>query len=164
VIQLNRCDTVVPPCEPKFIAKEKSTYIAPNCSRTPIGTLSPIDSTYPVLQNGKYPVILYLCDAIIDDPGLNYSPEDEVLIEPSNGAKARAEFNEFGRITKIKITSSGEGFTTRPNITIKTSTGFNASIIPVLCIDRVGTNNELSIPYDSTKVLHVVDCPGNIYV
>jgi hypothetical protein len=164
VIELNRCDTVVPPCEPKFIVQEKSTYIAPDCSRSSIGSSLTVNSTYPILQNGKYPVILYLCDVIIDDPGLNYSQGDEVIIEPSNGASARAEFNEFGRITKIKILSSGEGFTTRPIITIKSSTGFNASIIPVLCIDRVGTNNELNIPYDSTKVLHVVDCPGNIYV
>jgi hypothetical protein len=167
VIELNRCDTVVPPCEPKFVAQEKTTYIAPDCTRNPIGSTNSDlnnDSLYPILQNGKYPVILYLCDAIIDNPGLNYTPGDEVVIEPSNGAKASAEFSESGRLIKIKILSGGEGFITRPKITIKSSTGFNASIIPVLCIDKIGTDDKNIIPYDSTKVLHVVDCPGNIYV
>lgn len=172
VIQLNRCDTVVPPCEPKFVVQEKTTYIAPDCSRNPSGptdtnngnNTNNINGLYPNLSNGKYPVILYLCDAIVDNPGLNYSSEDEVIIEPSNGARATAEFSESGRLLRIKILSGGEGFTTRPSITIKSSTGFNASIIPVLCIDKIGTDNKDIIPYDSTKVLHVVDCPGNIYV
>lgn len=165
VIELDKCDTVFPPCEPKFVVQEKSVYIAPECERTPPKLIETDVGSfpYPTLQNGKYPVILYLCDAVIQSRGQNYSPNDKLIIEPSNGAEAVPIFNSAGELENIKIISGGEGFTSRPKISIQTSTGFNASITPVLCIDRVGSVDYDIVPYAKDKVLHVIDCPGNIY-
>lgn len=167
VIQLDRCDKVYPPCEPMFVAQEKSVYIAPECDRTPPKLLEKdlpnSNFSYPTLENGKYPVILYLCDTVIVNRGFGYSQNDKLKIEPSNGAEISPTFNSNGELESIKIISGGEGFTTRPVISIESTTGFNANIIPVMCIDRIGAVDFETVPYKKDKVLHVVDCPGNIY-
>ena len=116
---------------------------------------------YPSLDVGKYPVILYLCDLIIRDSGINYQDGDEIIIEPNNGAVAVPKFDDLGQLKDIKITSQGEGFSERPTISIRSETGFNAVIIPKFCIDRIGENDlDKLTPKSQDKVISVVDCVG----
>lgn len=115
---------------------------------------------YPSDETGAYPVILYLCNIRIDNTGINYSKNDKVVIEPSNGATAVPEFDNFGKLTSIKVTSGGEGFTETPTVTIETQTGFNAQLTPVLCIDRIG-EDELDKPITGDLVT-VIDCVGRL--
>jgi len=116
---------------------------------------------YPTSSNGSYPVILYLCEIFIDESGINYSPGDQIVIEPDIGAVAEPKFDARGRVTSIKITESGEGFTEYPTLYIQSETGYNAVLRPKLCIDRVG-NDELKEPTFQDKVITVIDCVGKV--
>ena len=138
-----------------------------------VPTLAPNGGTIttPVIDEGRerggpypstdtYPVILYLCELIVDQSGRDYSPDDEVVIEPDMGATAVPKFDNFGRLLSIKVTSGGEGFTERPRVYIKTQTGFGAYIIPKFCIDRVGVNDLNRNPSLQDKIVSVVNCVG----
>ena len=116
---------------------------------------------YPGLNNGSYPVILYLCGMEIENAGFNYSKNDRIIIEPSNGASAVPTFGAFGTLEKVVITESGEGFKETPNIYIESETGFNAKLIPRFCIDRVSAD-QVKEPGIITKVISVVDCVGKV--
>jgi len=116
---------------------------------------------YPTSSNGSYPVILYLCEIFIDESGINYSPGDQIVIEPDIGAVAEPTFDARGRVTSIKVTESGEGFTEYPTLYIQSETGYNAVLRPKLCIDRVG-NDELKEPTFQDKVITVIDCVGKV--
>ena len=116
---------------------------------------------YPTSSNGSYPVILSLCEIFIDESGINYSPGDQIVIEPDIGAVAEPKFDARGRVTSIKITESGEGFTEYPTLYIQSETGYNAVLRPKLCIDRVG-NDELKEPTFQDKVITVIDCVGKV--
>ncbi len=123
----------------------------------PLGT-SGYRGSYP--STDSYPVILYLCELIVDQSGMRYSPEDEIVIEPDMGATAVPKFDNFGRLLSIKVTAGGEGFTTRPKVYIRTQTGFGANIIPKFCIDRVGINDLERNPTLQDKVVTVINCVG----
>ena len=103
---------------------------------------------------------MYLYELIVDQSGVDYSPEDEIVIEPDMGATAVPKFDNFGRLLSIKVTSGGEGFTTRPKVYIKTKTGFGANIIPKFCIDRIGENDLERNPTLQDKVVTVINCVG----
>ena len=127
------------------------------CFNTPEAIIDEFKGDYPT-NDGAYPVILYLCDIIIDTPGVGYQPDDELIIEPSNGAKAEFEVDKFGRVISIQVTESGEGFKVMPKITINSATGYNATFIPKLCIDRI---DEVREP-DQDRVVTVIDCVGKV--
>jgi len=114
---------------------------------------------YPGFDDGKYPVILYLCGLEIANAGFNYIETDKIVIEPSNGASAVATFGAFGTLEGIKITSVGEGFKEVPNIYIESETGFNAKLTPRFCIDRVSAD-QLKEPGIQEQIISVVDCVG----
>ena len=132
----------------------------PNTAYKPgnIVTAGPRGGAYP--STDTYPVILYLCELIVNQSGMDYHPDDEVVIEPNMGATAVPKFDKFGRLLSIKVTAGGEGFTERPKVYIKTQTGFGAHIIPKFCIDRVGVNDLERDPELQDKVVTVVNCVG----
>ena len=115
---------------------------------------------YP--STDSYPVILYLCELIVDESGMDYSPNDRIVIEPDMGATAVPKFDNFGRLLSIKVTDGGEGFTERPNVYIMTETGFGANIIPKFCIDRVGVDDLNRNPSLQDKVVTVINCVGKV--
>jgi hypothetical protein len=128
----------------------------------PTQTVSDITSgDYPGLDDGKYPVILYLCGLEIENSGFNYLETDKIIIEPSNGAVAVPRFGAFGTLEGIKITSVGEGFKEVPKVYIESETGFNAKLIPRFCIDRVSTD-QLKEPGIQDKIISIVDCVGKV--
>jgi len=112
-------------------------------------------------SDNQYPVILELDDIALTNSGTGYSPEDEIVITPSNGAEAKVTFDDNGSVKDIIVTNKGTGFNEMPKITIKSSTGFNANMLPVFNVVRIGNINErdFEIPQGAT-VINVVDCVG----
>lgn len=115
----------------------------------------PIATEFPIKTTGEYPVIMKLCEIIIDDGGFNYSDSDTILITPANGAIAKPFFTSSGSIYRIDIISKGEGFKELPEITVVSQSGFNARLIPRLCSEKI-EGSIVSID----KIINVVDCPG----
>jgi hypothetical protein len=113
---------------------------------------------YPILSNGSYPVIMKLCEIVIEDGGFGYTQSDTIEIAPSNGAIAKPYFTNDGSLYKIEIISKGEGFKSLPSITINTKTGYNAILLPRLCSEQIG-DKIISPTLD--KIITVIDCPGN---
>ena len=126
----------------------------------PRGVPGIVPGNYP-LKNEEYPVILYICGAIINDPGFNYKEGDKVVIEPDNGAVIEPTFGPFGDLTSLKVTSSGEGFQEMPKVYIQSETGFNARITLKLCIDRIG-EDRIKEPGLQDKLVSVIDCVGTL--
>lgn len=128
----------------------------PGCITTPDPGPGVPPPREPTGSNGEYPVIMYLCEIIVKNRGFGYLKGDKVVIDPSMGATAEAEFDNFGRVIKVNITNTGEGFKQMPNIYIESKTGYNAQLIGKLCIDRDGAKE----PDDNDKVITVIDCVG----
>ena len=121
-----------------------------------LNTVSP--GQYP-LQDESYPVILTLCNLTIAEGGWRYEETDKVVVEPANGAEITPQYGPWGNLIDLKIVSGGEGFQEMPKVYIESKTGFNARIIPKLCIDRVGVD-KLKQPEIQDKLVSVVDCVG----
>ena len=90
---------------------------------------------------------------------------DEIVIEPDNGAKAVPVLGEVGQVVSVKVTEPGEGFTERPTIYVRSQTGFNSILIPKLGIDRIG-QDQLKEPSEverlQGKLISVIDCVGKV--
>ena len=128
----------------------------------PTQTISDTDrGDYPGFDDGKYPVILYLCGLEIENGGFNYLEIDQIMIEPSNGAIAIPTFGSFGTLEGVRISSTGEGFKEVPRIYVASETGFNAKLIPRFCIDRVSAD-QLKEPGITDEIISVVDCVGKV--
>ena len=130
---------------------------------TPSLPLGRNQGQYPSSGDGAYPAIMYLCKIIISSPGIGYSENDQIIIEPNVGATAVPKFNENGSVESVKITSGGEGFTQMPDVYIKSETGFNAELKPVFCVDRIAKDEVKE--YDrklQKKLISVVDCVGKV--
>ena len=126
-----------------------------------VTALGPDPGIYPASSSQAYPVVMYLCEIQIRDPGWNYSPDDKISIEPNKGALAVPNFDDQGRVVSIKMTESGEGFQTMPSIWIKSETGFNAQLLPKFCIDRIA-EDQVKEPTYQDKLVSVIDCVGNV--
>jgi hypothetical protein len=120
-------------------------------------------STLPTNNLGRYDVVLKLCNTAIISAGINYSKGDKIIVEPSNGAILEPQFGSAGELLKINIVNAGSGFEEMPTIYIESNTGYNAEILPVLCVNRIGDipENEYSIPFGE-KIIKVVDCVGKV--
>lgn len=136
------------------------TITAPTLPTT-TRSLQSVGGNYPVFDNGKYPVILYLCGLEIANSGFSYTEADKIVIEPSNGASAVPTFGAYGGLDGVRITSVGEGFKEVPNIYIESETGFNAKLTPRFCIDRVSAD-QLKEPGIQEQIISVVDCVGKV--
>jgi hypothetical protein len=120
-------------------------------------------STFPTNSSGQYNVVLKICNTVIVSAGINYSPNDEIIVEPSNGAVLKPQFGSAGELLKIDILDSGSGFEEMPRIYIRSNTGYNAEILPLLCVNRIGDvpESDYSIPFGE-KIIKVVDCVGKV--
>ena len=115
----------------------------------------------PSLSTGDYPVILEIEDMNIVEPGLAYNPKDKVVIEPSNGAEVSIKCDPLGGIIGVDIIKGGIGFTEDPKVYIQSDTGYNAMMMPIFKVNRVGEDiaPELVSP---GSVIQVIDCVGKI--
>ena len=108
-----------------------------------------------------YPVVLYICEATIINPGFGYQEGDKVIIQPDNGAEITPKFGNFGNLISLEVISGGEGFQDMPIAYIESESGINAEISLRLCIDRIG-DDAAKEPGVQDKVVSVVDCVGKI--
>lgn len=120
-------------------------------------------STFPTNSSGQYNVVLKICNTVIVSAGINYSPNDEIIVEPANGSVLKPKFGVAGELLKIDILDSGSGFEEMPRIYIRSETGYNAEILPLLCVNRLGDvpESDYSIPFGE-KIIKVVDCVGKV--
>jgi len=112
---------------------------------------------------GKYPVLLCIKDILVLKPGINYSDGDEIIISPDNGAVAKPVFDSFGKVTDVSLINEGIGFTTLPEIFIKSRTGINSKLQPVFRVCRIGEDidDSTTVP-EGTQIITVVDCVGQV--
>lgn len=123
------------------------------------------DDTSNSSSDGKYNVRLCIEDVLIENGGVNYGPDDDIYLEPDHGAILKMETGPFGRITKVKVAKRGCGFTEMPKIRINSRTGFNADLIPLLEVQRVGEKNlqDIAISAIDSGIITVVDCVNQRY-
>lgn len=121
--------------------------------------------SFPTDSDGNYPVLLYLCDVVVEKGGINYDLKDKIVIEPnSDGAILEPVIGPFGAIERVNIVSPGIGYTVRPNIYVESETGYNAILIPVFCVNRIGDDTEGNIPptVKPSDIIKVIDCVGAV--
>ncbi len=162
--------------QPSYIAIQDQSITAPQCP--PTGNQVGISSvaSQPSSTIAQYPIVLYMCDVKVVNPGVNYSDVDKIIVSPSNGAELKPVFGPFGLLEDVQIISIGIGFTERPNIYIQTETGYNAEIVPVFCVNRIGdvpeedliptpgggkTTGSSASPVGE-KIISVIDCVGKV--
>lgn len=112
----------------------------------------------PSLSDGQYPIFLEIERIVIDNPGINYSPNDTITITPTNGAVLKPVFDNQGSLTKVDVIRPGIGFTSMPTIEIETETGYNASLLPVFKVNRLVGRQDYVV--DQTQIISVIDCVG----
>tara|TARA_B100000029_G_scaffold455610_1_gene482991 strand:- start:1307 stop:5860 length:4554 start_codon:yes stop_codon:yes gene_type:complete len=141
---------IAPPCPKKISGRGVVKEIIP----TNPGWYPPPET--PPGDPPEYDVTLEL-DRIEPPDTTNYNcEEDEIVIEPSNGAEAKLVCGPFGSIPEIIVTKPGRGFTTYPDIYIASSTGIRVPLVPTFRIIRT--------PVDPTirpeELLQVTDLAG----
>jgi hypothetical protein len=108
-------------------------------------------------DGNKYEVTLELTEVIIEDPGINYDPEDEVVITGGPGDPVippfKPKLGQFGAVIDIPVPPTA-GFTQSPDISITTSTGIPGKLIPKLIIRRT------PVDVDPDRLLQVTDLVG----
>lgn len=157
-------DTVTLAGQPPYTAEKIETITAPECPPTLTSEASGITlGSQPRSSTGQYPVVLTLCNVEVENGGINYSPNDKIVVTPDNGSVLEPVYGAFGVLEKVNIISVGIGFTERPQITIQSETGYNAVITPVLCVNRIGDipEDQVVLP-PGEKILNVVDCVGKV--
>tara|TARA_B100000085_G_scaffold4802_3_gene4356 strand:+ start:16 stop:4689 length:4674 start_codon:yes stop_codon:yes gene_type:complete len=148
---------IPPPC-PKTI-RGKGTVIDVIVEDPGNGYPVPPPPDLPPEQPG-YPVALKLKTVEIITPGINYNcGEDELVIEPSNGAELEYKCDTFGRISQVIVSNPGFGFTSTPTITMKgkggePTPGVNATFRPQFEVIRD------PIVVDRDKLIQVTDLVG----
>lgn len=118
----------------------------------------------PTVNVGStYPVYLCLDKFRVIDPGFGYRQGDELIVTPSNGLKTELVVDEFGHVTDVKVLVSGCGFIDIPDIKTNSTTGFNATFVPIFNVKNAIDEKDGSfiIP-EGADVIEVVDCVGKV--
>ncbi len=127
---------------------------------TPVGVAAMTKNEFPTSSSGEYPVILYLRAVYVELSGVSYQDGDEVIISPSNGAKAVIKSTGTGGIYRVKVVETGEGFKEMPRVYVKSNTGIGARLLPQLGVNRV-EEDKLDAE-TASKVVNVIDTTGTI--
>ena len=126
---------------------------------TPLPPEKPSRGLSPSSGTGQYPVILEIDEINITNPGFGYDcSKDKVIIEPSNGAELKLKCDPLGGIIGVDVVNGGIGFTDDPDIYIQSDSGYNARMIPVFKVNRVGEEEVPQVPFEN--IIQVVDCVG----
>ena len=118
-------------------------------------------------DNSNYNVALELTNVIVDDGGINYSPDDKVVITGRPGDPVIPPFSpkldQFGTIIDIPVPPIDSGlnvvpigFTGTPDITIETDSGIGFSGIPEFTVVRTPPVEFV----DPDRLLQVTDLVG----
>ena len=126
----------------------------------PLPPEKPSRGLSPSTGTGEYPVVLEIDEINITNPGFGYDcHKDKVIIEPSNGAELSLRCDPLGGIIGVDVVNGGIGFTDDPDIYIQSDSGYNARMMPVFKVNRVGEDiDAVSVPLEN--IIQVVDCVG----
>jgi hypothetical protein len=121
----------------------------------------------PSTTDSKYGAVLFLSGIEIIDAGINYTDVlDTIELSPRNGSELSLRTGPFGKIDKVNIKSSGSGFQVFPEVIINSQTGFNANIVPIFGIKRIGEGNAFDLALEQIDrgipIINVVDCTSRI--
>ena len=132
------------------------TFTAPGC---PPGT--PEDPNLPPGTGGDDgDQVISIIDSIyVENPGFGYDDGDTLMIGDGNNGSADLIIRG-GEIIGANITNPGIGFTSLPNMTINTGTGYNAVLKPVLRF--INPNDSGFVVPLGTPTLQVIDCVGKV--
>ena len=168
VINLNPGDEWTPPGSGPILVDEIQSVTAPLPTRgtgIPGGGRGPFPST----GAGDYPVVLEIDDINITNPGFGYNPDkDKIIIETSDGTSKGAELkiktDPLGSITGVDVVKGGIGFNEDPKIYIQSDSGYNAKMIPVFKVNRIGedASPEVVAAAGTPGVIQVIDCVGKV--
>ena len=125
---------------------------------TGTGTGGTIRGGNPSTSIGQYPVFLELDSIVIDNPGINYDKNDKIKITPDYGSIVKPRFDSLGSLISVDVIKPGIGFSEIPIIEIETETGYNASLLPVFKVNKIGDSEMAGIP--QSQIISVVDCVG----
>ena len=104
----------------------------------------------------QYPALLRLTEVRVQNPGINYSPEDELTITPNNGTVLKPTLGPFGKVESVKVAKGGT-FTDLPDIYLPSTTGVNASFTPVFEVIRDPLVSQIAeSPADVVQVFDLV--------
>ena len=127
----------------------------------PLEDSSTITDDRPIVDGRPENIIL---DGVyIENPGVNYNLDDEIIITPSNGVEMSPIFNDVGSIVDIVITNPGSEFKEYPRINVKSELGVNANIIPIFKV-KAEDEEESAAPIVGDRIITVDDCVGKILV
>ena len=159
VIQLYPGDEYTPPGGATEII---TTDTSRTCPPLPPSGVKP--GVFPSSGSGEYPVILEIEDIHIADGGYGYDPsKDKVIIEAedgtSKGAEATIKTDPLGSVIGVDVIAGGMGFNEEPLLYIESDTGYNARIMPVFKVNRVGEDIDPET-VTPTALIQVVDCVG----
>ena len=75
------------------------------------------------------------------------------------------DVDDVGSVTKVTVNRPGIGFKNIPTIFIESDTGYNAKLIPVFNVKRIGSPTQEEIDKSlSADYITVVDCVGKFNV
>ena len=107
-------------------------------------------------------MVLEIEDINIIDGGFGYDcSADKVVIEPSNGAEFKIKCDALGSIIGVDVINGGVGFNEDPDLYIQSDTGYNARLMPVFKVNRVGRDIGEQL-VSAGDVVQVIDCVGKV--
>jgi len=111
----------------------------------------------------QYPALLKLTEVRVENPGINYKPEDELTITPNNGTVLKYNLSPFGKVESVKVKKGGT-FTDLPDIDLSSDTGVNASFTPVFEVIRDPLETQIASPADIVRVYDLIGLNINGYI
>ncbi len=153
VIDLNEGDEYTTPGKVPVVVTESTSITSPLPPDKPESQ----KGLFPSTGAGDYPVVLEIEDINIVDPGFGYDANDKVIV--GNGAELKIKTDDLGSVTGVDVINGGIGYTEDPDILIKSNTGYNAKLMPIFKVNRVG--EDIAPETVSTgSVISVIDCVG----
>ena len=117
----------------------------------------PQGGSFPSLDTGDYPVVLEIDEINVLDTGFGYDPNDRIVV--GNGAELKLKTDGLGSVTGVDVINGGIGFIEDPDIYIESDSGYNAKLMPVFKVNRVGEDLTPEL-VSAGDVVQVIDCVG----
>ena len=118
------------------------------------------EDPFPSTDTGDYPVVLEIDEINVLEPGFGYDPNDKVVVGTSNGAEIKIKTDALGSVTGVDVVNGGIGFNEDPDIYIESESGYNAKLMPVFKVNRVGEDVAPEAVDATGAVIQVIDCVG----
>jgi hypothetical protein len=137
-----------------------SGYLGPDTSdvdeEVDDDTLVESACSIPPAESSGAIVYPYISNVIIQNTGLGYSSTDVITNSacPDSDVEIGLQLDPDGRITGVNIINPGTSINIYPELTINSSTGSGAVLLPVL-----GFNPTITEVTEITKIKTVIDCP-----